>query len=165
MRKGEMELRVLPALMALVAVFWPAAAEQAKAPPVHKAGSAARKKTAIRKAGVRSRSARAARSRGKTTRRSRRMTQTAPTPERYQEIQQALAGKGYSGGPANGAWGPQWSEALKQFQRDQKLEPSGKLTSLSLLALGLGPKRAAAGAPMPAARPHPPSDSPAREIP
>jgi peptidoglycan hydrolase-like protein with peptidoglycan-binding domain len=157
-----MRLRVLPALMALVCLFWPAAAEEAKARtagaparppkrPLHKTRSAVRKKAP-------------ARSRGKT-RRARRTTQTAPTPERYQEIQQALAGRGYSGGPANGAWGPQWAEALKRFQHDQKLEPSGKLTSLSLLALGLGPKRDAAGAPMPAARPHPPSDSPARELP
>ena len=32
-------------------------------------------------------------------------------------------------------------EAMKRFQKDQNLEPSGKLTSLSLIALGLGPKQ------------------------
>jgi hypothetical protein len=31
-------------------------------------------------------------------------------------------------------------DALKRFQDEQKLESSGKLNSLSLIALGLGPK-------------------------
>jgi hypothetical protein len=33
---------------------------------------------------------------------------------------------------------------LKHFQQDQNLEPNGKLNSLSLIALGLGAKRASA---------------------
>jgi hypothetical protein len=35
-------------------------------------------------------------------------------------------------------------EALKRFQADQNLTPDGKLGSLSLIALGLGPKRLSA---------------------
>ncbi len=78
----------------------------------------------------------------------RRSAQQQPTQERYKEIQQALADKGYFSGTADGAWGPESSEALKRFQRDQNLTEDGKIGSLSLIALGLGPKRTpAAGQP------------------
>lgn len=65
----------------------------------------------------------------------------APTPERYKEVQQALADKGYYDGEIDGKWGPACVEALKRFQEDQNLSPDGKLGALSLIALGLGPKR------------------------
>jgi hypothetical protein len=67
--------------------------------------------------------------------------QMAPTADRYKEIQQALADKGYFQGEVDGAWGATSADALKRFQKDQKLADSGKLDSLSLIALGLGPKR------------------------
>jgi peptidoglycan hydrolase-like protein with peptidoglycan-binding domain len=73
--------------------------------------------------------------------RYRRSTQREPAPDRYQEIQQSLADKGYFAGPVNGTWGPDSVEALKRFQRDQNIGDDGKLGSLSLIALGLGPKR------------------------
>ena len=73
-----------------------------------------------------------------------------PTPARYKEIQAALVSKGYSRQAADGVWGPQWSESLRKFQQDQKLEPSGKLNSLSLITLGLGPRREARESPGPA---------------
>ncbi|HEY3827395.1 MAG TPA: peptidoglycan-binding domain-containing protein [Bryobacteraceae bacterium] len=66
--------------------------------------------------------------------------QTAPTPDRYKEIQQALVDKGYLKSDANGVWDNDSVEALRQFQTDQKLTPTGKLSSASLIALGLGPK-------------------------
>ncbi len=72
-----------------------------------------------------------------------RTGQQQPAPERYREIQQALIGRGYLAGPVSGAWGPESVEALKKFQRDQNLKGDGKLDSLSLIALGLGPKRTA----------------------
>ncbi len=75
--------------------------------------------------------------------RSWRTGQQQPTPERYREIQQALIGRGYLQAPATGQWSPESVEALKRFQRDQSLKDSGKLDSLSLIALGLGPKRTA----------------------
>ena len=68
--------------------------------------------------------------------------QTAPTPDRYREIQQALVDKGYLKAEPNGVWDAQSSDALKQFQTDQKLSPTGKLSSASLIGLGLGPKTA-----------------------
>jgi hypothetical protein len=73
----------------------------------------------------------------------RRSTQREPAPERYKEIQQSLADKGYFAGPVNGTWNSDSVEALKRFQRDQNIGDDGKLGSLSLIALGLGPKRGA----------------------
>jgi peptidoglycan hydrolase-like protein with peptidoglycan-binding domain len=71
----------------------------------------------------------------------RRSSQREPDPSRYKEIQQSLADKGYFNGPVNGNWGSDSVEALKRFQRDQNIGDDGKLGSLSLIALGLGPKR------------------------
>ena len=85
-----------------------------------------------------------AKSKGKPVTRTARSYQQAPTPERYQEIQQALAKKGYFQGEANGRWGPDSIDALKRFQAEQNLMPDGKINSLSLIALGLGPKRLSA---------------------
>lgn len=66
--------------------------------------------------------------------------QTAPTPDRYKEIQEALAKKGYLHSEANGVWNQESADALRRFQQDQNLQASGKLDSLSIIALGLGPK-------------------------
>lgn len=71
----------------------------------------------------------------------RRVAQQQPTAERYKEIQQALADKGYFRGPVDGAWGADSTDALKRFQREQNLEEDGKIGALSLIALGLGPQR------------------------
>jgi peptidoglycan hydrolase-like protein with peptidoglycan-binding domain len=81
-----------------------------------------------------------------------RNRQLAPTPERYRQIQEALAAKGYLPPEnANGAWNQTSVEALKRFQAEQKLESTGKINSLSLIALGLGPKHdASVKAPVPA---------------
>lgn len=70
--------------------------------------------------------------------------QLTPTADRYKEIQQQLTDKGYFHGTVDGQWGPDSVDALKRFQTDQKLEADGKLGALSLMALGLGPKRDAA---------------------
>jgi peptidoglycan hydrolase-like protein with peptidoglycan-binding domain len=66
-----------------------------------------------------------------------------PSPERLKEIQQALADKRYFENEPNGTWGPTSIDALKRFQHDQNLTEDGKIGSLSLIALGLGPKREA----------------------
>jgi peptidoglycan hydrolase-like protein with peptidoglycan-binding domain len=71
-----------------------------------------------------------------------RSRQAQPTADRYKQIQQALAAKGYlKDEDATGVWGPNCVDALKRFQDDQKIEGAGKINSLSLIALGLGPKR------------------------
>ena len=81
---------------------------------------------------------------GATTTRARRVgppRQAQPSTERYIEIQQALAAKGYYTGDINGVWDGDCVAALKRFQAEQNLTPDGKLGALSLIALGLGPKR------------------------
>jgi hypothetical protein len=85
-----------------------------------------------------------------------RNRQTVPSPERYREIQEALVAKGYmSQEEAAGNWGDSSTAALKKFQADQNLETTGKINSLSLIALGLGPKRDTPPTP-----PKPPAQTP-----
>ena len=84
--------------------------------------------------------------RSKKTVAVRHPVQQQPTADRYKEIQQALADKGHFHGPVDGNWGPDSVEALKSFQREQNLDSDGKIGALSLMALGLGPKRGAASA-------------------
>jgi peptidoglycan hydrolase-like protein with peptidoglycan-binding domain len=67
-----------------------------------------------------------------------------PTPERYKEIQKALADKGYLKSEPNGVWDAQSIDALRQFQTDQKLSVTGRISSASLIGLGLGPNAATA---------------------
>lgn len=69
-----------------------------------------------------------------------RNRQASPSPDRYREIQGALAAKGFlKPEDATGTWNQTSSDALKKFQAEQNLESSGKIDSLSLIALGLGP--------------------------
>ena len=71
-----------------------------------------------------------------------RNRQLAPSADRYREIQTALASKGYlKPEEATGSWNTTSTEALKKFQSEQNLDANGKINSLSLIALGLGPKR------------------------
>ena len=76
--------------------------------------------------------------------------QVHPDPERYKEIQQALADKGYFKGDVNGQWGDDSVSAMKQFQVDQKLSDDGKISAPALIGLGLGPKHEATAAAQPA---------------
>ena len=66
--------------------------------------------------------------------------------------------KGYAPHEPNGVWGPDWAAALKRYQRDQKLEATGKLNSLSLITLGVK-----GDPPAPAAIPSTSSSSTVRE--
>jgi hypothetical protein len=106
-------------------------APQKPKPATKAPAKAASKKTVARKRTAKKAPARASRSR----------TQAAPTPERYKQIQEALAAKGYlSRDQATGQWNDASVDALKRFQADQKIDSTGKINSLSLIALGLGPK-------------------------
>jgi len=94
-----------------------------------KAAPATKTKGATRKAG------KAAPARPAATR-----PQMAPTKERYKQIQDALASKGYlSAAQATGQWTDASIDALKRFQADQNIDATGRINSLSLIALGLGP--------------------------
>ena len=96
-------------------------------------------KTAVAKKGTATK--KAAPKRPAVTWRNRQM---APSADRYKEIQNALVARGYlSPEDATGNWNQTSVDGLKRFQSQQNLDPSGKIDSLSLIALGLGPKREA----------------------
>jgi hypothetical protein len=142
----------------MLALAWSAGAATAvpqKAPAkttAAKKKSSAKKKSAstasAHKAGTGTKSASAGGKKTPAKKVSWRNRQTAPTPDRYREIQGALAAKGFlNPEDATGTWNQTSSEALKKFQSEQNLESSGKINSLSLIALGLGPHHDAAPAP------------------
>jgi peptidoglycan hydrolase-like protein with peptidoglycan-binding domain len=72
---------------------------------------------------------------------ARQSRQQTPAPERYREIQQALTDKGYLKSEPTGVWTTESADALKQFQTENNLSPTGKLSAASLISLGLGPKK------------------------
>jgi hypothetical protein len=77
-----------------------------------------------------------------------RNRQMAPAPDRYKEIQSALATRGYlKPEDVNGSWNQASMDGLKRFQSEQNIESTGKINSLSLIALGLGPKHESPSAP------------------
>jgi peptidoglycan hydrolase-like protein with peptidoglycan-binding domain len=75
--------------------------------------------------------------------------QTAPTPERINEIQSALAKNGSYNGVPSGTWDDSTVEAMKNFQASHGLNPSGKLDAPTLQKLGLGSETAGVAAPTP----------------
>lgn len=74
--------------------------------------------------------------------------QAAPTPERINEIQEALAKKGVFTGTPTGAWDDSTVDAMKKFQSTNGLSPTGKLDALTLQKLGLGSETAGIAAPI-----------------
>ncbi len=128
--------------------LWAAAQSSSPRVAANKAGKASAAKPQAKAGKSTSGKTASAKSRARRLRRPvRRAGQLAPSRERYAQIQEALIERGYSQGPASGIWGPEWAESLKRFQRDHDLEPSGKLNSLTLIALGLGPNRASRSGP------------------
>lgn len=80
---------------------------------------------------------------------SRVKGQAAPTPERINAIQEALASKGAFAGAATGKWDDTTVEAMKKFQSSRGLNPTGKLDALTLQKLGLGSETAGLAPPTP----------------
>ncbi len=52
-------------------------------------------------------------------------------------LQQALNGKGYQIGQADGVLGPRTRQALRQFQKDQGIQANGQIDQQTLAALGV----------------------------
>ena len=146
------------AMAVMIALAWSAGGTAAvqQTPPakktVAKKSAAKKKATPARKGAVTASSrkpgaaTRSASSRGKKTTGKRGTTwrnrQMSPTPDRYREIQGALASKGYlKPEDATGTWNQTSADAMKKFQAEQNLDSNGKINSLSLIALGLGPHR------------------------
>jgi peptidoglycan hydrolase-like protein with peptidoglycan-binding domain len=73
--------------------------------------------------------------------------QMAPTSDRIEEIQSALASNGYYQGTPNGKWDSTTVAAMQKFQGDHGLDANGKLDALSLQKLGLGSEIAGVSAP------------------
>jgi peptidoglycan hydrolase-like protein with peptidoglycan-binding domain len=81
--------------------------------------------------------------------------QMAPTADRIEEIQTALARENAYQGEPNGKWDAATIEAMKKFQSANGLSPTGKIDALTLQKLGLGSEVAGKGAPMPPTGPEP----------
>jgi len=89
-------------------------------------------------------------SHSKASRKSKRVRgQEAPTPDRINEIQEALASKGAFTGTPTGQWDDSTVDAMKRFQASHGLDPTGKLDALTLQKLGLGSQTAGLAAPTP----------------
>jgi peptidoglycan hydrolase-like protein with peptidoglycan-binding domain len=85
-----------------------------------------------------------------SSRRSKRVKgQAAPTSDRINEIQGALAKNGAYTGEPSGKWDDSTVEAMKKFQASHGLNPSGKMDALTLQKLGLGSDTAGMGVPTP----------------
>jgi Putative peptidoglycan binding domain len=77
-----------------------------------------------------------------------------PSSNRIEQIQGALARAGYYKSDASGRWDGDTVAAMKHFQEDQGLSPTGKIDALTLQKLGLGSDTAGLSAP------HPPPPAP-----
>ena len=85
-----------------------------------------------------------------SSRRSKRVKgQAAPTADRINEIQGALAKNGAYTGEPSGKWDDSTVEAMKKFQASHGLNPTGKMDALTLQKLGLGSETAGMGVPTP----------------
>ena len=77
--------------------------------------------------------------------------QNAPTADRIRDIQSALNREGALNGQPTGKWDDATVDAMKKFQEDHGLSPTGKIDALTLNKLGLGSQTAGRGAPIPSA--------------
>jgi peptidoglycan hydrolase-like protein with peptidoglycan-binding domain len=90
------------------------------------------------------------RTRKSSTRKSNRVKgQAAPTPDRVNDIQGALAKNGAYTGSPTGKWDDSTVEAMKKFQVSHGLNPTGKMDALTLQKLGFGSETAGMGVPTP----------------
>jgi hypothetical protein len=136
------------AALSMAALAWgfqPPAPVAKRNAPVRKAAvkSATRKPAAQAKTGTAVHTASAKKSGKKVPvkRATWRNRQATPSSDRYRAIQNALVAKGYLPAEAvTGAWDQASADALKKFQSGQNLDSTGKINSLSLIALGLGPR-------------------------
>src|ERR1035441_5439765 len=115
----------------MIALAWSAGGTAAVQQTTPAKKTAAKKTAAPARKGAATRSAS---SRGKKTSGKRGVTwrnrQTSPTPDRYREIQGALASKGYlKPEDATGTWNQSSADAMKKFQMEQNLDSTGKINS------------------------------------
>ncbi len=53
------------------------------------------------------------------------------------QVQQALQQNGFKSGPADGRWGPETKNAVKQFQQSKQIQANGQLDEQTVADLGL----------------------------
>jgi peptidoglycan hydrolase-like protein with peptidoglycan-binding domain len=140
----SMKVKLILSVVAIFALAGVAGAAAKKKKAVHRTATANHPATTSKRPAAANLKSGTSRKKGRTrsaaiTRRGAR--QLAPTADRYKEIQKALADRGYLKAEPNGVWDSNSQEAMRAFQSDQKLDPSGKITAASLIDLGLGPKR------------------------
>lgn len=63
--------------------------------------------------------------------------QQAMSADLVRDVQRGLSTRGYDVGPQDGIYGDSTEQALKRFQRDQRLNASGQVDSQTLAALGI----------------------------
>lgn len=150
-------MRTLIALVAALLLLTGVFAQTKTSKTKRKGAAAAKKSTAKKSAAKKSASSKKGRSTKKKAAAGQtwRSRQLAPTPDRYREIQRALADRGYLKSEPDGKWDQGSVDALRRFQQEQNLEPTGKINSLSLIALGLGPKYDTTAKAVPPAAPRP----------
>lgn len=66
------------------------------------------------------------------------MMMQSVSPDVVQDIQRNLQDRGYDVGQVDGMWGRRTAQALRNFQRDQDIQASGRIDQQTLAALGLG---------------------------
>ena len=150
---------ITPLLLIAAAAYLPAKTSTTKKLPQNQSASSSGKKAASGKAATSHKSTKTAHSRHRA-RPAAPAYQLHPDSDRYAEIQKALADRGYFKGEVNGQWNDDSVDALKRFQTDQKLDSDGKIDSLTLIGLGLGPKHDGS---LVTPRPPPPSSASTEE--
>jgi peptidoglycan hydrolase-like protein with peptidoglycan-binding domain len=85
--------------------------------------------------------------------------QTAPTSDRIREIQTALNREGALNTEPTGKWDDATTDAMRKFQENHGLNPTGKIDAGTLNKLGLGSDTAGKGAPTPSGSSAAPSAS------
>jgi peptidoglycan hydrolase-like protein with peptidoglycan-binding domain len=68
------------------------------------------------------------------------------SPDQIRQLQQALNENGFNAGEVDGVFGARTREALKRFQTQAGLPPTGELDAQTLTAVGHGDKVGATGA-------------------
>jgi peptidoglycan hydrolase-like protein with peptidoglycan-binding domain len=65
---------------------------------------------------------------------------SAATRDEVKKVQQSLVDKGYNPGPADGRLGPQTREGIRQYQKAENLQVTGRLDAETAGKLGVGPE-------------------------
>lgn len=70
---------------------------------------------------------------------------SAPSLSDVKQVQQKLNDQGFNAGPVDGKFGPKTQDALRQFQQKQGIQPTGKMDSQTMAAMGVQGQRSGQG--------------------